>query len=371
MYYKPILSKIAGIALILFFAGCNREEDNTEAADTEIALESIIVSPSSVTLTMILDETEQLTATAVPADATNVNFSWVSANEMVATVSASGVVTARRVGQTKVTVLNGRIKKDVLVTVVAPDTDLADFAFDPPSLNVTFGDSPVKFEITKTPVIAIAEFLFSSSNTNVATVGADSTVTFTGVGSTEIIVIGRGDAGDVEKRLSVTVRENIPGLFGPHTLTSSGLTVPMINFDRGGEGVGYHDNDANNRTGTNYRGVNGDPGCGVDIEGSMENPNICYTAAGEWLNYTLNVQDAGTYLVSIGLSSDAETGKFHLEADGTSFTGTIDVPRNGGWSNWRWQEAGTVYLSAGTHVITYAIEGNDHNLKDIRFEWRE
>ncbi|MDR2027137.1 MAG: carbohydrate-binding protein, partial [Prevotellaceae bacterium] len=66
-------------------------------------------------------------------------------------------------------------------------------------------------------------------------------------------------------------------------------------------------------------------------------------------------------------------GKFHLEADGVNFSGTVDVPDNGSWSNWRWwpTEAPTVYLSAGTHVIRYAIEGNDCNLKDIRFEWRE
>jgi hypothetical protein len=371
MYYKSILSKIAGIAIVLFLAGCDKSDDTT-TEDSTVALQSIAVSPASVTLTMILDETEQLTATPTPADAQNVNISWVSANDMVATVSASGLVTARRVGQTKVTAVCGRIKKDVLVTVNAPDTDLTDFALEPASLTATFGDAPVKFEITKTPTIAIAEFLFSSSNTQVATVGADSTVTFTGVGVAEITVTGRGEAGDVVKKVSVTVEEAIPGLFGPHTLTSAGLTIQMVKFDRGGEGVGYHDVDAANKTGTNYRGVNGEPNCGVDIEGDINNPNICYTATGEWLNYTLNVQDAGTYTVSISLSSDAHSGKFHLEADGTPFTETIDVPRgNGGWTNWWWLNAGSVYLSAGTHVIRYAIDGNDCNLKEIKFEWQE
>ncbi|MDR1155537.1 MAG: Ig-like domain-containing protein, partial [Bacteroidales bacterium] len=340
MYYKSILSKTAGMALALFLAGCDSEED-AKTEDATVALQSITVSPASVTLTMILDETEQLTAATVPADVPDVNISWISANEMVATVSASGLITARRVGQTKVTAQSGRVRKDVLVTIVAPDTDLTGFDLEPASLSATFGDASVKLEIVnKTPAIAIAEFLFSSSNTNVATTGADSTVTFVGVGSAEITVTGRGDAGDVVKKVSVTVEENIPGLFGPHPLSSSGLSIPIVNFDRGGEGVGYHDNDANNRTGVNYRGVNGDPNCGVDIEGGLDSPNICYTATGEWLNYTVNVQDAGTYLVSVSLSSNSNTGKFHLEADGEDFTGTQDIPNNGSWSNWRWQAAG-------------------------------
>jgi hypothetical protein len=371
MYYKSILSKIAGIALALFLAGCDSEED-AKTEDATVALQSITVSPASVTLTMILDETEQLTATTVPANMPDVNISWISANEMVATVSASGLVTARRVGQTKITAQSGRVRKDVLVTIAAPDTDLTDFVLEPASLIVTFGDAPVKFEITKTPVIAVAEFLFHSSNTNVATVGADSTVTFVGVGSAEITVTGRGDAGNVVKKVSVTVEENIPGLFGPHTLSSAGLSIPIVNFDRGGEGVGYHDNDPENKTpATNYRGVNGDPNCGVDIEGGIDNPNICYTATGEWLNYTIDVEDAGTYLVSISLSSNASTGKFHLEADGADFTGTQDIPQNGSWNKWQWKDAGSVYLSAGTHVIKYVVEGNEGNLKAIKFEWQE
>lgn len=356
--------------MALFLAGCDKEEE-TKNEETTVALQSISVSPESVTLTMILNETAQLTATTVPANLQDVKISWISANEAVATVSASGLVTARRVGQTKITAQNGRVEKGVQVTVLATDTDLRDFAIDPPSLNVTFGDAPVKFGITKTPEIAIATFRFFSTNTNVATVGADSTVTFVGVGNAEIIITGVGEFENFEKRVSVTVTENIPGLFGPHTLTSSGLIIPMERFDRGGEGVGYHDNDSENRTGTNYRSVNGDPNCGVDIEGSIENPNICYTATGEWLNYTVNVQDAGTYLVSIHLSADSDTGKFHLEADGTPFTNTISVPRNWSWSNWYWLTGGSVYLSAGTHVIRYAIDGNDCNIKNIRFEWQE
>jgi hypothetical protein len=376
MYYKSILSKTAGMALALFLAGCDGKED-LKTEDAAVALQSITVSPASVTLTMILDETEQLTAATVPADAPDVNISWISANEMVATVSASGLVTARRVGQTKVTAQSGRVRKDVLVTVNAPGTDvtdLTDFTFDPASLSVTFGDDPVKFEITKTPATAIAEFLFDSSNPNVATVatvGADNTITFVGVGSAEIIVIGRGNAGDVERRIPVTVKESIPGIFGPHTLSSSGLSIPMVNFDWGGEGVGYHDVDAANLTGTNYRGINGDLNCGVDIEDVIDNPNICFTVTGEWLNYTVNVQDAGTYRVSVSLSTGMSTGKFHLEADGINFTGTQDVPNNGSWNNWRWQVAGSVNLSAGTHVIRYVVDGNDCNLKEIKFEWRQ
>jgi hypothetical protein len=371
MYYRTILSKImTGIALTLFFAGCdNEEETKTKNEETTVAVESIEVSPASVTLTMILNETVQLTATTVPADA-NVTVSWVSANDMVATVSASGLVTARKIGQTKVTALGGTVEKSVLVTVVA---DQSLVTVEPASVTATFGDSPVTLDIKSNSSVTLREILITSSNTSVATVGDNNTVTFVGVGSAEItvasIVISVSDSGVVETVVPVTVREITSGLFGPHTLTSAGITVPMVNFDYGGKGISWFDSTDNNAFNVPYRSNNGDLNCGVDIEGNINSPNIAQTRTGEWLNYTLNVHDAGVYFVSINLSANSSSGKFHIEADGVNFTGTQIVPNNGSWSNWRWQPAGAVYLSAGRHVIKYVVDGNDHNLKDIKFEW--
>ena len=56
------------------------------------------------TLTLTVDETQRLTATIWPANATNQNVTWASNNETVATVDADGVVTAVSLGTAIITV---------------------------------------------------------------------------------------------------------------------------------------------------------------------------------------------------------------------------------------------------------------------------
>jgi hypothetical protein len=111
MYYKAIMSKVkvASAVLALFLAGCDKEEKS-------VALSSIEVTPSQVNLTA--GETQQLTATAVPADAEGyAAFVWSSTNDAVATVSDAGLVTAVAAGNATVKVTSGKIEKSVQVTV--------------------------------------------------------------------------------------------------------------------------------------------------------------------------------------------------------------------------------------------------------------
>ena len=74
-------------------------------------------------------------------------------------------------------------------------------------------------------------------------------------------------------------------------------TIHAENFDNGGEGVAYHDSGSNNMGGA-YRQT------GVDIENSSGGGyDIGWIAAGEWLNYTVNVTSAGTYRVTLNVAS--------------------------------------------------------------------
>ena len=66
-----------------------------------VAVESVTLDESSITLTE--EETQTLTATVLPADATNKNVTWESSDEDVATVSSTGVVTAVGAGDATIT----------------------------------------------------------------------------------------------------------------------------------------------------------------------------------------------------------------------------------------------------------------------------
>lgn len=69
---------------------------------TAIAVTGVTVSPTSASLTV--DQTQQLTATIAPSNATNKNVTWESDATSVATVSSTGLVTAKAEGTATITV---------------------------------------------------------------------------------------------------------------------------------------------------------------------------------------------------------------------------------------------------------------------------
>jgi uncharacterized protein YjdB len=203
-----IFSKIAtGIAIMLFLAGCKDDEEN------KIALQSIDVTPASVTLTA--GGTQQLTATAKPADASDVKFNWTSASTAVATVSADGLVTAVAAGSTTVTVASGNIKKDVPVMVNFPS--LTSFTVTPSPLELRIGDAPMQLTINKTPTDASANFTYASDNTAVVTVSTDGLVMVVGLG-TAAITVTSGSLAPV----------TVPVTVSPPALKSFTVTPPTI-----------------------------------------------------------------------------------------------------------------------------------------------
>jgi hypothetical protein len=70
-----------------------------------------------------------------------------------------------------------------------------------------------------------------------------------------------------------------------------------------------------------------DTGCGYDLG---------WTNIGQWFRYTVNVASAGTYNVSLRLSSaSGVTDGLHIaSSSGTNLSGSINVPATGGWQTW-------------------------------------
>lgn len=101
-------------------------------------------------------------------------------------------------------------------------------------------------------------------------------------------------------------------------------TVPVIpgddieaeNFDIMGEGFSFHDSDETDEGKTGYRADNE----GVDIIKISDGYAIGKTAANEWLDYTVDVQEEGIYDIRLSVSSGSETGQYQLfrvDRDGT------------------------------------------------------
>jgi hypothetical protein len=137
---------------------------------------------------------------------------------------------------------------------------------------------------------------------------------------------------------------NDPGPFYGTPMDIPGV-VEAEDFDYGGEGVAYHDTDPEN-IGAAYR-----PDEGVDIEACSEGgADVGWMANGEWMNYTVDVAQAGDYIITVREAGG--NSSFYIEFDGVDKTGTVPTYETGGWQTWVDIEV-PVTLSAGVQTMTF------------------
>lgn len=162
-----------------------------------------------------------------------------------------------------------------------------------------------------------------------------------------------------------------PFLF-PATVGSSTL-LEAEDYDLGGEGIAYHDVDAKNNGG-NYR-----PAEAVDIDVTVPGGNdaagsypssysIGWTAAGEWVGYSINVPVEGDFVITTRAgngSTSTPVQKFHIEFDYKNVTGTLTFPNNKGWWVWQLVPSPVFHLTAGNHFMRFYWEANDTQVNNM------
>ncbi len=138
--------------------------------------------------------------------------------------------------------------------------------------------------------------------------------------------------------------------------------IEAENFDDGGEGVAYHDLTATNTQGQ-YRTTEG-----VDIEAATEGGyNVGTIQTGEWLEYTVNIGQAGIYTLQARVAAIAAGKTFHVELNGQNISGTITVPNTGGWQTWADVNVTTSALTAGQKVLRVVFDANEFNFTSFTF----
>jgi len=143
-------------------------------------------------------------------------------------------------------------------------------------------------------------------------------------------------------------------------------TIEAEDFDKGGEGVSWHDtqNDATN----NYREATG-----VKIETWNDTgvTNVAGISSGEWLRYTIQVVETGIYDIDCYVASPNANGRFRLhfpfELGKLPDSGEIFVPNTGGWNNWRVLTLKNMLLPQGEYCMEIAIQTGDFNLDKFVF----
>ncbi|GAB3870961.1 hypothetical protein GCM10028824_20210 [Hymenobacter segetis] len=145
--------------------------------------------------------------------------------------------------------------------------------------------------------------------------------------------------------------------------------VKAIEYDNGGENVAYHDTEVANR------GTVADPNAprpteGVDTSNSGEGiGEVGYTAAGEWLKYTVNVLRTGLYQFRVRVSTGAtSTGSLRLLVNDVDRTGTVAVPATGSFGTYQDVVINNVYLEASaTTTLRFDIVSGGFNFSKLTF----
>lgn len=155
--------------------------------------------------------------------------------------------------------------------------------------------------------------------------------------------------------------ENSQSAYVNHVLThDTPLTVGAGDYDEGGEGIAYHDSDVVNRSlAAPFGSLR--PEESIEVSGSG---TLGWIKTGEWVEYTIDVQQAGTYQLAFDVVTNQFSSGDSITTQVTDSQGqrTLGVI-NGGGSN----QIDVLTLNAGLQVIRLDFVGQ-FGIRDFTFE---
>jgi len=145
--------------------------------------------------------------------------------------------------------------------------------------------------------------------------------------------------------------------------------IEMENFDEPGSGRGsavksYSDNDSEDRGAESNDGKSYREGTGVDIYKKATGYVVGYNQTGDWLEYTVNIKEAGDYTMFASVATENSTAGFTLSIDDTSI---VEVPVAGdSWDDYVKVKA-NVTLPAGEHILRFTVTSDWFDIDYIQF----
>lgn len=145
-------------------------------------------------------------------------------------------------------------------------------------------------------------------------------------------------------------------------VVTNNTTILAADYDLGRQRSAYYDTDSAsyhftpgvNTVGNRGYGYRND---GVDIKSDKDGPYIINIEDGEWLQYTVNVKEAGIYNIKFLLGSVNPNGKLSLK-NGEQNLGAMVIPNAGGEQKWETVVLKNITLKTGVNKLrVYADKG--------------
>ena len=139
--------------------------------------------------------------------------------------------------------------------------------------------------------------------------------------------------------------------------------IEVENFDVPGTGKGnksYSENDSEDRGETNYR-----EGTGVDIYKKATGYVVGYNEEGEWLEYSVNVKEAGDYTMFASVATSNSTSGFSLSLDGKTLVENVAL--SGTSFDEFTKVKANITLPAGEHILRMTVTGSWFDIDYFNF----
>ena len=177
-----------------------------------------------------------------------------------------------------------------------------------------------------------------------------------------------GNEFNVTNNVEVQVGEQVSYLGSPHNIPGEIEAGFYDKFEGGiGQNIAYVDTSVGN---------NGDFRINENIDATIvdgEGATVGWNGAGEWMEYTVNVQTSGVYDVSFRYASGNENGggPFYFEVDGSKISPDISVDYTSDWDAWQTKTVSDIQLTKGEKVLRLFIENGEFNIGKMTFTYSE
>jgi len=178
---------------------------------------------------------------------------------------------------------------------------------------------------------------------------------------------------DVNDAMFRQINDQLAKPFKQHTAPG---TVFAVDYDLGSCNYAYFDTDTadyhvTTNTYTAWNSGHSYRNDGVDIEACTDAAgtngySVGWTVTGEWLLYTINIEEAAAYSIDLRYAAQGGAGKVHFEMDGLSVTPQITLPSTGGWATWGTKTISNVVLKKGKHQLKLYIDNAGFNINFFR-----